>query len=83
MAPSLFPEQHDRVAPRRRVFSAFAFFSFIALFLLALSVLNSNQQLTSPFENAEDHHVDWDSADSVTEFLTSKVRQSATGDQFL
>lgn len=74
----------DRVAPRRNVFGIFAFFSFIALFLLALSVLGSNQQprkAVSPFEEVND--VDFDNAEEVTEFLTSKIRQSATGDQFL
>lgn len=73
----------ERVAPRRNVFGIFAFF-FIALFLLALSVLSSNQQprkAVSPFEEVND--VDFDNAEEVTEFLTSKIRQSATGDQFL
>lgn len=75
----------ERVAPRRNVFGVFALFSFVALFLLALSVLGSNQQprqgAASPSEEVND--VDFDDADQVTEFLTSKVRQSATGDQFL
>lgn len=84
MAPSML-KQERRVAPRRSVFSVFALVSFIALFLLALSVLSSNQQdprkVVSPFEEVND--VDFDNADEVTEFLTSKVRQSATGDEFL
>lgn len=74
----------ERVAPRRSAFSVVAFFSFIALFLLALSVLSGDQQprkVVSPFE--EVNGVDFDNAEEVTEFLTSKVRQSATGDQFL
>lgn len=83
MAPSML-KQERRVAPRRSVFSVFALVSFIALFLLALSVLSSNQdprKVVSPFEEVND--VDFDNADEVTEFLTSKVRQSATGDEFL
>lgn len=68
-------------APRRNVMSVLALLSFVALFLVTLSVLSNNQQQRSPFEEVND--VDFDNADEVTDFLTSKARQSATGDQFL
>lgn len=73
----------DRAAPRRGMFCLFAFFSFIALGLLAISVLSSNQKPRTPattFEGLGD--VDLDDTEEVRKLLASKVRASA-GDQYL
>lgn len=74
----------ERAPPRRGAFSLFALFSVIALGLLAISVLSSNQQPRVPgttFEELGD--VDLDDVEEVRKLLASKVRGSATGDQYL
>lgn len=74
----------ERDAPRRGTFSILALFSFVTLGLLAISVLSSNQKPKVPatgFEEVGD--VDFDDAEEVRKLLTSKVRGSATGDQYL
>lgn len=82
------PSDSKPKAPPRNMSSVLALLSFIALFLVTLSVLGSNPQQqqpprrpASPSEEASE--VDFDKADDVTGFLTSKARQSATGDRFL
>ncbi|KUI69634.1 Neutral ceramidase [Cytospora mali] len=81
MAQTLYK---DPAAPRRGLTSLFALFSVIALGLLSISVLSSNQKPRTPataFEEAG--AVDFDDAEEVKKLLTSKVRVSATGDQYL
>lgn len=81
MAQTLFKE---RAAPRRGAFSLLALFSVIALGLLAISVLSSDQKPRVPgttFEEVGD--IDLDDTEEVRKLLASKVRGSATGDQYL
>ncbi|KAI7786068.1 neutral ceramidase [Diaporthe eres] len=81
MAQPLFT---DRNAQRRGVFSIFAIFSLLALLLLSISVLSSNQKPRYPAANFEElGHVDLDDPQEVKKLLTSKVRASAVGDQYL
>lgn len=81
MAQPLFT---DRNGQRRGVFSIFAIFSFLALILLSISVLSSNQKPRYPAANFEElGHVDLDDPQEVKKLLTSKVRASAVGDQYL
>lgn len=80
MAPAVIKE---RSAPRRSISSILALFSVIVLGLLAIAVLNSNQNpraFTSTLEELDD--VDFNNHEEVKQFLTSKVRASA-GDQYL
>lgn len=74
----------NRTAPRRGTFSLYALFSVIALGLLTISVLSSNQRPAVPattFEQVGD--VDFDDAQQVTKLLISKLRDTAVGDQYL
>lgn len=74
----------DRAAPRRGTFSLFALVSVIALGLLTISILSSNQERKRPataFEELGD--VDLDNAEEVKKLLTSKVQSATTGDQYL
>lgn len=69
---------------RRGVFGIFAIFSFLALLLLSVSVLSSNQKPRYPAANLEElGHVDLDDPQEVKKLLASKVRASAAGDQYL
>lgn len=80
MAPTVLKE---RSAPRRSIFSILALFSVIVLGLLAVSVLNSDQNPRSfkpTLQELDD--VDFDNHEEVKQFLASKVRASA-GDQYL
>jgi hypothetical protein len=81
MAQPVFRERNGQ---RRGVFGIFAIFSVLALLLLSISVLSSNQKPRYPaagFEELGD--VDLDDANEVKKLLTSKVRASAVGDQYL
>lgn len=81
MAQPLFTHPNGQ---RRGVFSIFAIFSFLALLLLSISVLSSNQKPRYPAANFEElGDVDLDDAQEVKKLLTSKVRASAAGDQYL
>lgn len=74
----------ERDAPRRGIFSILALFSVIALGLLTISVLSSNQTPKVPATGSEEvGDVNFDDAEEVRKLLTSKVRGSATGDQYL
>jgi hypothetical protein len=78
------PAFRARQGERRGVFSFFAIFSVLALVLLSISVLGSNQKPRRPaaiFEELD--HVDLDDVHEVKKLLTSKVRASAAGDQYL
>lgn len=69
---------------RRGVFSIFAIFSVLALVLLSISVLSSNQKPRVPTANFEElGDVDLDDVQEVKKLLTSKVRASAVGDEYL
>lgn len=75
---------NERAAPRRGTFSLLALFSVIALGLLAISVLSSNQKVRIPAAGfGETGDIDLDDAEEVRKLLASKVRNSATGDQYL
>lgn len=74
----------NRNGDRRGVFSFFAIFSVLALLLLSISVLSSNQKPRYPASNFEElGDVDLDDAQEVKKLLTSKVRASAVGDEYL
>lgn len=81
MAQTMFGNRHGQ---RRGVFSIFAIFSVLALVLLSISVLSSNQKPRIPAANFEElGDVDLDDPQEVKKLLTSKVRASAVGDQYL
>lgn len=81
MAPTVFGERRGQ---RRGVFGIFALLSVLALLLLSISVLSSNQKPRHPAPSFEElGHVDLGDADEVKKLLTSKVRASAVGDQYL
>lgn len=74
----------NRNGDRRGVFGFFAMFSVLALLLLSISVLSSNQKPRYPAANFEElGDVDLGDAQEVKKLLTSKVRASAAGDQYL
>lgn len=78
------PMFRERGGQRRGVFSIFAIFSVLALLLLSISVLSSNQKPRHPAPSFEDlGDIDLEDADEVKKLLTSKVRASAVGDQYL
>lgn len=81
MAPLV---HRDRASPRRNLASIFALFSVIVLGLLAISVLHTGQEarrFAPTLEELDD--IDFDNHEEVKEFLASKVRASAAGDQYL
>lgn len=75
---------NERAAPRRGAFSLLALLSVVALGLLAISVLSSNQKPRIPttgFEEVGD--IDLDDAEEARKLLASKIRGSVTGDRYL
>lgn len=81
MVQSMF---RDRNGHRRGVFSILAAFSVLAMVLLSISVLSSNEKPRFPAASFEElGDVDLDDPQEVKKLLTSKVRASAAGDQYL